>query len=77
MGRRNAKRHYCRCCDSVFWSYRFDAKTCSPACRQMVSRALRAGIEFGWGKLKQPALFNAGGPAGVNPPAVTKRGARP
>lgn len=68
------KRVYCYCCDTPFVALRSDALTCSAACRQMVSRAKRSGVQFAPGRLKQPGLFGAGSPAGVKPTPITKRG---
>lgn len=68
------KRVYCYCCDTPFVSLRSDALTCSPSCRQMVSRAKRAGVQFAPGRLKQPRLFPAGSPVGTKPTPITNRG---
>ncbi len=41
-GRHGTSHLTCVICDAIFWPARLDARTCSPACRQRLSRVTRA-----------------------------------
>lgn len=46
-GRHGTSHKTCATCDGVYWPARADARTCSPACRQRMSRVTRAKRDGG------------------------------